>query len=201
MTLNVIPSVLINKDGDLIIPDGISKKIYRFNEKGYYIQTIGNWGGHGPGEFEIPGPFALNKSSDFYVFDRTNYRLSKYEYPDYKYANAEILPISPNDIIITDDNSLITYNFKEFILQKLKSNIITKKEKFNLDKNIMQINSRFNLGGIANDANQGFFFIYPEKYEIRYLNYNLVTQYVLKSKEISKFRIVSLYLCKKAFLI
>lgn len=183
-----LPDFVINSKGDLIIPDAVSKQIKRFDRNGNFLQAIGLWGGHGPGEFKYVVALVLDNQDNLFIFDVTNYRLSKFEFPNYGYGGSLTLKTSTSSFIITPQHDLILYHFNPFIISKWDTSGNRLKETLRASESLRIFTKRFNLGGIVDYYGRGFFCIYPENFEIQFYDYNLVSKFKIISDTKSKFR-------------
>lgn len=184
-----IRSFLINQRGDFIIPDGVAKQIRLFSRAGNFVQNIGKWGGQGPGEFEIPSAMVLHKDN-LWIFDIAGYRLTQYNPPHYEFSKSYQLKTAPSSFLFTPEQRLITYSFKDdaiLSLWDLETNRLLKQE-FRPSEQLRLFVQRYNLGGIVDHYRKGFLMVYPEKYEVRFYNYDLEPLRLIRTKEHSKFR-------------
>lgn len=68
LLLGSITNLLVDRNGDLILVDGMQRFIYAINADGEFIQQIGGHGS-GPGEYQFPGMVALSDDDNFHLFD------------------------------------------------------------------------------------------------------------------------------------
>jgi hypothetical protein len=185
-----ISTILVCDNGAFIIADGSDKKIKYFDAQGKFLQTIGHWGGKGPGEFAIPSLILFDEEENVLIFDVSGFTLSKFTKPNYLYAEQIHLTENAVNIIIAPDGNLITFSYSSpYMINKFDQRGKFLKRTFERDIQSARIFlARFQLGGIADVNDDGFVLIYPEEYKIYHYDYNLNLKHILQSKTSSKFR-------------
>ena len=88
--------ILKDKEENIYVLDSGNNRIQKFNPDGKFTLTIGRQG-MGPGEFEIPSFFTINKKSQIYVFGGRTMRIEKFSTSG-EYLNS-IKPVSEINIL------------------------------------------------------------------------------------------------------
>jgi hypothetical protein len=164
--LMVLPFILVDSAGNLIVPHGAKGKILVFDPSGKLIQEIGRKG-QGPGEFNILSHAALDARGRLMAYDVDGHRFSIFSAGTYQYEGS-FQSASPVTEIATLQDGLALYSpYKEQVITKLGSDgkmihetLPTHRERLRL------FLCRFQNGGIVEDGEGGIFGIYPESFTI-----------------------------------
>ncbi|MFQ6052209.1 MAG: 6-bladed beta-propeller [Candidatus Hydrothermarchaeota archaeon] len=73
-----IASIEADLEGNIYILDRKLKKIVKFDNKGYFLGTIGREG-QGPGEFRLPLNLRINSVGEIVVYDSLNHKFSFFQ--------------------------------------------------------------------------------------------------------------------------
>ncbi|MBX0331840.1 IPT/TIG domain-containing protein [Pontibacter sp. HSC-14F20] len=76
--LNNPTSLVVAKDGTIIVADTENHRIQKFDQQGNLLSVIGSFG-ELPGQFNMPGGLALDKEENLYVTDPYNARIQIFD--------------------------------------------------------------------------------------------------------------------------
>ncbi|XP_071803572.1 E3 ubiquitin-protein ligase TRIM45-like [Asterias amurensis] len=106
-----VTSVAVNSRGDTLLLDCLECCVFMYDEKGFFIQRIGNQG-CGRGELNFPISMCVDKFSNIYVSDKGNQCVVRVN-PDGKYlkqfGDRDSL-LHPGSVVITLDGYLLVHD-------------------------------------------------------------------------------------------
>ncbi len=181
------PNFVVLNNGNFIIIDNFrGKKVYQFNQKGKYIQTIGREG-QGPGEYSWPKFGYQTKSGNINIYDGNSSQTHVYK-NNGKYLETINYSKFFDIIRINTVNEKIFFRFyaiddsmTTMIKYSENNKIIKRFGKHAID--IENVPPTYG-GGIALDKNDNIYNMVPYEYKINKYNSNgeLLNSYDVKLK-------------------
>ena len=109
-------SIAVNENGDLFILDQRENSIYKFDEKGHFLATIGREG-QGPGEFQIPYDIVF-KNNTLYVADFGNRRVQCFEEKGKYISDFQVRGNFVKIAVDSKGNIYLPYYTDQFLVHK-----------------------------------------------------------------------------------